>query len=165
MARWIWGLLGLCWLGTAQAAGVLDLALALLTGGTGSAATPQAAPAGRQPVYMDSDYDFMTERCISCHDGSVSGNQVMSHPVGIDYRRIAAQRPNDYHPVSWVETSIPLVDGRVSCISCHQLKRRAGGMQPVALVTGRNTPDVCLSTRLLHRAPDGRSACLACHIK
>ncbi len=66
--------------------------------------------------------------CMQCHDGSVgtaipfqmSGDgKGMSHPVNVDYARVAARRPKVYAPPADLPRDVPLVNGRVECTSCH----------------------------------------------
>ncbi len=76
--------------------------------------------------------------CLSCHNGTVAtstmstGHALLSgerfgldlsddftfrdHPIGVPY----PNDPREYHPQSFVEKKgIPLPDGRLECISCH----------------------------------------------
>ncbi len=100
--------------------------------------------------------------CMGCHDGTVAtstfgsshamlagvreGFQVpddfvwRDHPIGVKYP--AANR--DYHPTSHVEArGIPLPDGRIECISCHDPHNRAG--LPAMLATENRRSALCLT--------------------
>ncbi|MDH4161903.1 MAG: cytochrome c3 family protein [Nitrospirota bacterium] len=91
---------------------------------------------GRQNVRTDRVSSF----CMECHDGTtgqlvavkngscrrVSGAdspQDRSHPVGINYRAAMAKR-GGLHAPEEIVAKIKLVNGRVSCISCHDLYSR-----------------------------------------
>lgn len=68
--------------------------------------------------------------CVSCHDGLTAseikltakiGNIYCGHPVGRDYP--PAGKPEAYLTVEMVTAAgIKLLNGQVSCISCHNLK-------------------------------------------
>ncbi len=82
--------------------------------------------------------DASTRQCLSCHDGATAtesknlttwsgtkgyvGDKRRDHPVGVRYDRMS--RPKDaspLRPASLVPAHVLLPDGRVSCISCHDL--------------------------------------------
>ena len=82
--------------------------------------------------------DAQTRRCLSCHDGvnatesknatpyarsrGYSGDKRRNHPVGVQYRDV--QRPKDLSPLrpqSLLPQGVALPDGKVSCVSCHNL--------------------------------------------
>jgi len=68
--------------------------------------------------------------CVSCHDGQVAtqidistnlGRYLCTHPINRDYPP-AAKRA-DYLPVEEVTSAgIKLLNGQITCISCHNLK-------------------------------------------
>ncbi len=67
-------------------------------------------------------------RCLGCHDGSVAaaieldtrpGGIGASHPVEVDYAQAAARQPRRYHPAATLPREVPLVNGKVTCTSCH----------------------------------------------
>jgi predicted CXXCH cytochrome family protein len=88
-------------------------------------------------------------RCVACHDGATAigvtigpaGGGHGDHPVEVDYGSIAAQRPGRYVPLARLPADVPLVDGKVTCTSCHDGASRHAGR--VAL--------------------GGHRLCLACH--
>jgi predicted CXXCH cytochrome family protein len=66
--------------------------------------------------------------CMSCHDGSAAGavgfsmragGGGMDHPVAVDYDAASARHPGRYAPRGTLPASVPLVNGRVECTSCH----------------------------------------------
>ena len=88
---------------------------------------------GNENVTIDSfSYD-----CILCHDGmnakyhdirfregrrdSISLKTVLaSHPIGMSYGAMAYENAKLRH-MSTIDQSLTLVDGRVGCLSCHNL--------------------------------------------
>lgn len=81
---------------------------------------------------------FMTDSeggvydCLSCHDGTIGssvtlstmiGNFIDKHPVNRDYPPI--DKSEFYVPEEMVAVSgIKLVNGQITCISCHNLKNQ-----------------------------------------
>jgi len=74
-------------------------------------------------------------RCVACHDGS-SGMAVTigpagaghgDHPVEVDYAAVAARQPGRYVPLTQLPEDVPLVDGKVTCTSCHDGASRHPG--------------------------------------
>jgi hypothetical protein len=43
----------------------------------------------------------------------------MSHPVDVDYAAVVARQPDRYEPPSRLPREVPLVEGKVTCTSCH----------------------------------------------
>jgi len=79
--------------------------------------------------------DPVSAECLSCHDGSMATVSRIGvgywrhsidfisqdkgiHPIGVDYRK-AALRDRRLRPPEALPPEIKLVDGKVSCISCH----------------------------------------------
>jgi len=68
--------------------------------------------------------------CLSCHDGVIAkpvmlsitvGNYFCNHPVNRDYPPV--DKSEAYLPVEQVTgAGIKLLNGQVTCISCHNLK-------------------------------------------
>lgn len=84
------------------------------------------------------ELDRIVQTCMQCHDGSgavritvkdarsplqymMSGVQ-KNHPVGMKYDDYAATDPQRYIPRVLLDANIVLVNGEVTCISCHRLK-------------------------------------------
>lgn len=84
--------------------------------------------------------DKISRMCLSCHDGSVGAlgdvevrsgswkhgvalsryDPQGSHPIGVKYQRAFARR-GGFRPPGSLDPAIKLVDGKVSCRSCHDL--------------------------------------------
>jgi len=68
--------------------------------------------------------------CLSCHDGLIApsvkltvtiGNFFCGHPINRDYPPV--NNPESYLPIEQVTAAgIKLLNGQVTCISCHNLK-------------------------------------------
>lgn len=67
--------------------------------------------------------------CISCHDGDIAthvplslstGSPMESHPVGVDYLEAVIRNRQLKHP-RFLDPAIKLVNGKLSCISCHNI--------------------------------------------
>jgi len=106
--------------------------------------------------------DNISLLCLSCHDGSVGKSvqvrtgsfrhgfrpedsaQELSHPVGVNYRRAMMKR-GGLHPPEKIDKRIMLVNGRVSCVSCHDMSSREHNLLTVPI--------------------QGSKLCLECHDK
>lgn len=79
--------------------------------------------------------DGQSRRCLGCHDGvsatesnggnhtgGFAGGRGREHPVGVEYGRIRGRRQKaPLRPRELLPDDIRLPDGRVSCVSCHNL--------------------------------------------
>jgi hypothetical protein len=123
--------------------------------------------------------DEVAERCVHCHDGiqathiavkgaeapmQIRGSQSINHPVGMPYDRYAQKDPKGYRPRNALQSSIQLVDGKVTCISCHTLKKEEGAGQ-VASHNARTGAGSCLASGVLTAGPKQGDLCRCCHIK
>ncbi len=133
-------------------------------------ATPSAPPLGQEEL-----------DCLSCHDGVtarapfpravVPGKPYRSrgsHPVGMRYDIAASRQPDRYRPRAALNPRIQLIDGKVSCVSCHEVRgpsRAAlaalGSDGPAAHPAGRDRRACTTSGRLTVRS--GTDLCLSCH--
>jgi hypothetical protein len=123
--------------------------------------------------------DPVSLHCLQCHNGSTRGQRVsikaadtpmrfegfrsLDHPVGMSYDEHASRDPHRFRPSFSLDRSVRLVDGKVSCISCHRLKQDV----PANLAgLSRNKKDARACTASEELAIDSatRSLCLACHI-
>jgi predicted CXXCH cytochrome family protein len=76
------------------------------------------------------DSDGSSNDCLSCHDGVIAkpvmlsvtvGNYFCNHPINRDYPPTSSQ--DAYQSAEQVTAAgIKLLNGQVSCISCHNLK-------------------------------------------
>ncbi len=88
--------------------------------------------------------DRVDQTCLNCHDGEKASLE--PHPIG----RLA-QHDDIHTPTDW-----PLNDGRLSCITCHDIQRHC---EPNA------TRPTVNSALLRHHDPDQPMAfCTKCHV-
>jgi predicted CXXCH cytochrome family protein len=99
-----------------------------------------------------------SSECLSCHDGtiasdggamSLNGNNrnsgvwdhqgqgksyggASSHPIGIDYKDAFRRNPQGIIEISMLPRTILLPDGKVECVSCHNLYTREANLLSVA---------------------------------
>ncbi|MFL5299454.1 MAG: cytochrome c3 family protein [Anaeromyxobacteraceae bacterium] len=68
-----------------------------------------------------------SQRCLACHDGTVAPGSLVpagragelgDHPIDVDYEgsRVRGQL---LRPAAELPPSLPLVNGRVACTTCH----------------------------------------------
>ncbi len=112
--------------------------------------------------------------CISCHDGTTAKDVYAStvgvqtwrmgmgeHPVGMDYRASYLRKQEELNPREFLPASIILVDGVVSCLSCHKLSEEA-----VQASTNGSTAFIgstdCTSAGLTV-SNEGSRLCMSCH--
>jgi len=121
--------------------------------------------------------DPISKACLSCHDGaqakSISLNDAdtspgrrfdrRNHPVGIDYDRAAIKDPHGLKSQASLHPAIQLVDGRVSCVSCHRPKSSA--QTTSASGPAQVASQTCTSSKDYTLGPNDKALCLACHIK
>lgn len=128
---------------------------------------------------MEVQLDAVGEACMACHNGTaaghitvknagaplqVAGTMNVNHPVGMDYNEYAYRKPRSYQPSTALDPNIRLVDGKVGCVSCHQLKENAPQQLAMAdLAPERNSN--CTASNQLTVGPEESDLCLACHIK
>ncbi len=143
------------------------MALPLAMSAAGSACQwMQALPALSSAEQVQDDrenpVDFVSAVCISCHDGMVSANVHFkvwdrndrgatmngSHPIGQNYEEIQLHNYRMFAPVDKVQATLKLVNGRVSCVTCHDV------------FNPNNTDNLKL-------AVDNRGSklCFTCHLK
>jgi hypothetical protein len=123
--------------------------------------------------------DRLSLHCMQCHNGSTPGKRVsikaadtpmrfegfrsLDHPVGMFYDEHASRNPHRFRPTFSLDRSVRLVDGKVSCISCHRLKQ--GVPADLASVSwNKNGERACTASEKLAIDSATRNLCLACHI-
>ncbi|HJW80977.1 MAG TPA: hypothetical protein VJ396_01940 [Acidiferrobacterales bacterium] len=139
-------------------------------------AQAQARPLEARDLRLDA----IAQGCLQCHDGSrashvsvrsagtpmpIRGYQTLNHPMGMSYDRSVSKDPHGYRPRSALHPNVQLVDGQVTCISCHQLRSNAASppILEARLEPGKDTS--CSATRELTMGRHDKDLCLACHIK
>lgn len=82
--------------------------------------------------------DDSSVQCLTCHDGSISGDAGTtslgsglwrhdtdvgrnSHPIGVDYSEAYRDAPREYVEMGAIPPEIVLPGGKVECVSCHNL--------------------------------------------
>ena len=130
------------------------------------------------------ELDRVAQGCVQCHDGararhitvkeadaplqfSSSGVQV-NHPVGMRYDDFAGTRAGNYTPRFLLDSNIILLDGKVTCVSCHRLKEteEPDNFFETHWDENRSAPvdtESCSSSRELTVGPRESDLCLACH--
>jgi len=130
------------------------------------------------------ELDRIAQDCVQCHNGararhimvkdasaplqfSSSGVQV-NHPVGMNYDDFVATKAGNYTPRFSLDSNIILVDGKVTCVSCHRLKETEGSNNSFAARwdesrSARADIESCSSSRELTVGPRATDLCLACH--
>lgn len=126
----------------------------------------------------------IAQGCLQCHDGvraryikvkhadaplqfASSGKQV-NHPVGMDYNYYATKKIGRYTPRYSLDPGIVLVDGMVTCVSCHGLKN-AGASERILEARWDESPSAradtesCSASNKLTVGPSVTDLCLACH--
>ena len=103
-----------------------------------------------QHHYVLAESEGTASDCLSCHDPSLAGDAkycttkcgiIKSHSIEKEYP--PAENRELYASLAEVTArGIKLIDGKLSCISCHNLKN-----------PGR-----------FHLAADGRELCIICHV-
>jgi len=94
-------------------------------------------PAGDRNTHSFGALDTASLQCLSCHDGVTAqetgyttagghgggrlDDAARNHPVGIRYGTLRRDQGTRLRGVSSLPPQVRLPDGRVSCISCHNL--------------------------------------------
>ncbi len=97
-----------------------------------------------------------SSECLSCHDGSIASDggtmslngpklnsgvwehqdqsydgRGSSHPIGIDYNEAYRRNPQEITEIALLPRTILLPDGKVECVSCHNLYTREANLLSV----------------------------------
>jgi hypothetical protein len=122
-----------------------------------------------------SSLDDVAQGCLECHDGSIASHVSVksagspmrfgrlgsgNHPVGMRYDDHRREQPARYRARALLDPDITLVDGIVTCVSCHRLKKAGPGArhERVAALSGRGS---CSASSGLTVA---QNLCRACHL-
>lgn len=106
--------------------------------------------------------DESSASCLTCHDGSLAPDEGIpdlepgvwhhdgysgstSHPLGVDYRAAQMRKRRGFREISQLPDVIKLPDGKVECVSCHNLYSH--------------------NQHLLAISNEGSRLCLTCHRK
>ena len=120
--------------------------------------------------------DTVSLGCMECHDGSIGKSIVLkhpdapyqtlgfrteNHPIGMDYALYASHKPRGYMPSQHLDVRLRLVEGKVSCVTCHA--STTGDLPSVMQASyAGNLPAGCTGDSGL-TIPLGQ-LCTACHI-
>ena len=126
-------------------AGVATAAAAVLAGGAPGARAPEIAAEVCELSHADRA-TTRAVRCMGCHDGSAAPGVAFrmragdtpgfDHPVDVDYASAAA-RDRRLRPRP--DAGVVLVDGLISCTTCHDGRSR----EPFHVVVTRQ--ELCIS--------------------
>lgn len=120
--------------------------------------------------------DLESAKCLSCHDGSFASDvtsglaprgmrgflgKESEHPIGMYYSAVGKGKFGKYVPRGVLNPAIVLVDGRVSCVSCH-VKDSAKDNR---LMSTTSDHESCTGGEKLAVSNYGSGLCLSCHIK
>lgn len=135
---------------------------------------PVASPT-QQVAAGPAEADSVGRACLLCHaavnrmppalviEAQAAGAPTASHPVGTRYDDVVRRDPSSYRRSEELGTEIRLVDGRTSCVSCHQLEkhdvRELATMDSSAVLAGQ-----CLADKRLASGRGGTGLCLGCHL-
>ena len=152
----------------------VSFVILLLTAGMCSAATGLQQ---YRPGTVSTRVDSETLRCMQCHDGvsavdveitlpgtntGVTSLHTGKHPIGMFYGDYVRATPLEYRRHDVTNSDISLVDGKVSCVSCHTSKQES--LQPILTSqTSLKEDTVCLSSAGAKSEPGG--VCQSCHIR
>ncbi len=120
-------------------------------------------------VSRDRVMDKESEGCVSCHEGTVSSHHKLSvcdaedcdHPIGGNYEDLSAG-DNSLRPANALNPAFKLIDGRISCVTCHVPYSNPEKHKALADLRKRYPiipdPMLVVDNR-------GSGLCLACHVK
>jgi hypothetical protein len=125
--------------------------------------------------------DKAAGECLECHNGSMTHNVNVrtagakapihdfrandDHPVGLVYQDSVRRDPRNYRPAIALHPNIRLVDGRVTCITCHKVKNETMAFNE-ARSSDQPVEPQCTATKeiTMGNSRDDK-LCLACHVK
>ncbi len=161
-----------------RVAGVVPCIIAVLSGTCfgGMSSNKDHQPRTSDALFSASTpaaIDSVSRACLACHDGgtaqdvaivapgpssAVVGHTRVSHPVGMYYDDSLRRDPTGYRPVALLNAGTRLVNGRVSCASCHELGAHAENDNRV------ETGNDCMIRIQDSPGPQAAGRCTACHV-
>jgi len=135
----------------------------------------------RQASLAQPTLDSVSESCLGCHDESRASRIIVknadaplqildgktnNHPLGMIYDQYQGMSPGKFIQREALDPKIELVDGRVGCLSCHEMKDEEleKPQIPLANVPSGDSAD-CPSSNQLTVAGNRSALCISCHIK
>lgn len=124
--------------------------------------------------------DKVAGECLACHNGSNAkhvnaraagtvapshGFRTGDHPVGMIYDESVRKDPQGYRPATALHPNIRLVDGRVTCISCHKVKNETVALNETWSSAQPAKPQCTVTKELTTGHSRNKDLCLACHMK
>ena len=80
-------------------------------------------PALGLPFPLVGEFEFNANQgsrfCLGCHDGLLTGQARVDHPIEVDYARAQVKSRGALRHASQLDPAIKLENGRVGCVSCH----------------------------------------------
>jgi len=128
----------------------------------GSSASLLAAP-----TVADPSLDASSNRCLMCHVGLSVGGRLChhgdcSHPIGVDYVRLAAGNAS-LVPPSKLNPAMKLIDGKMGCLTCHVPYNKKNHLE---LYKKRNKVYLKTGVDVMLAVDNNWSGlCMACHQK
>lgn len=88
--------------------------------------------------------DSASKECVSCHgeerfiEGSKAGPAHTPHIIGLDYRSASGRDPTLTRAAA-LDTALRLIDGKVSCVTCHTAYSKSAHEGPMLTVDNRGS--------------------------
>ncbi len=114
-----------------------------------------------------SSLDALSTQCLKCHEGFASGGRLChngdcSHPIGVDYIRLARGNAS-LVPPSKLDPAMKLIDGKMGCPTCHVPYNKKNHLE---LYKKRKKVYVKTGVDVMLAVDNNWSGlCVACHLK
>ena len=135
---------------------------------------------GAKRTKRDIAFERVYIGCVSCHDGTtgsdVSIEKIVSerkagwsaasrdHPVGMKYSESYLKKVGSMVPLHSLPATIVMVDGKVTCLSCHKLEESVRrSIDRDSEVTLSSV--ACTSSKEITVKEWRQNLCVSCHIK